>query len=169
MARTKKKTTKVEEEIKVEETKVEEEKVEEEKKEETEEEKLMKEAIEAAEKALNEKDKEEADQKLDELDKEVEANLEKKIKNVEEKIEKMQDEIWKANWNPVHQQNGFIRTKNLTSPIPMYQLPADLQQYLKNKCFWTDVYKKDKEWLEKHHADMNMIEKLKKFISERYN
>ena len=52
--------------------------------------------------------------------------------------------------------------------IPMYQLPEDLQKYLLTKGFGTNVYLKPKEWLEKHHADPKMIEKLKKFISENY-
>ena len=114
-------------------------------------------------------EKEEEKKELDEVEKAAESSLESKIKEVEKQMEKLQDEIGKANWNPVHQQSGFIRTQQLTSPIPMYKLPADIQQYLKNHCFGTDVYKKGKEWLEKHNADMEMIEKLKKFISEHYN
>jgi hypothetical protein len=49
----------------------------------------------------------------------------------------------------------------------MFKLPADIRQYLINNGFTSDVYKKDKEWLEKHHADMKMIEKLKNFLTER--
>ena len=51
----------------------------------------------------------------------------------------------------------------------MYQLPEDIQQYLKNMCFGTNVYLMDKKWLEKHNADMEMINKLKQYISEHFN
>lgn len=125
-------------------------------------------ALDAVEDEMIKKEKE-ADQKREELDKEVESNLEGKIKDVEKQMEKLQDEIGKANGNPVRQKQGFIRTVSLKSPIPMYQLPEDIQQYLKNMCFWTNVYLMDKEWLEKHNADMNMIKKLKDFISEHFN
>lgn len=113
--------------------------------------------------------KEEEQKELDEAEKAAESNLESKIKEVEKQMEKLQDEIGKANWNPVHQQQWFIRTVSLKSPIPMYQLPEDIQQYLKNMCFWTNVYLMDKERLEKHWADMEMIAKLKKYISEHFN
>lgn len=125
-------------------------------------------ALDAVENEMIKKEKEE-NQKMEELDKEVESNLESKIKEVEKQMEKLQDEIGKANGNPVRQKQGFIRTVSLKSPIPMYQLPEDIQQYLKNMCFWTNVYLMDKEWLEKHNADMNMIKKLKDFISEHFN
>jgi muconolactone delta-isomerase len=51
----------------------------------------------------------------------------------------------------------------------MYILPDELRQYLQNKGFWTNVWEKSKEWLEKHHADMDKINELKKFISDRYH
>jgi hypothetical protein len=51
----------------------------------------------------------------------------------------------------------------------MFRLPEELRKYLMTKWFWTDVYKKDKEWLEKHWADIKMIEKLKKWISDNFN
>jgi hypothetical protein len=31
----------------------------------------------------------------------------------------------------------------------------------------TEVYKKSKEWLEKHNVDLKMVEKLKDFLTER--
>lgn len=49
----------------------------------------------------------------------------------------------------------------------MFKLPEDLRRYLVSKGLTTDVYKMDKEWLEKHNVDMEMIEKLKKFLTEK--
>jgi len=69
----------------------------------------------------------------------------------------------------VKQGQGFIKTKVYRGTIPMYILPDELRQYLQNKGFWTNVWEKSKEWLEKHHADMDKINELKKFISDRYH
>jgi hypothetical protein len=68
----------------------------------------------------------------------------------------------------VHQKKDFIRMVPYRTPVPMYKLPEDIRKYLKGKGFGTNVYEKSQEWLDKHHADMKMIEKLKKFISENY-
>lgn len=46
-------------------------------------------------------------------------------------------------------------------------LPDEIRRYLINHGLTSDVYKKDKEWLEKHHVDMEMVEKLKQFLTER--
>lgn len=62
---------------------------------------------------------------------------------------------------------GRIKFEAQIAPVPMFKLPADIRQYLINKGFTSDVYKKDKEWLEKHGADMKMIEKLKQFLTEK--
>ena len=51
----------------------------------------------------------------------------------------------------------------------MYKLPEKFQTYLKNKGFGTNIYEKDKEWLEKHGADMDLINELKQYLSEHYN
>lgn len=72
--------------------------------------------------------------------------------------------IWDS---PVVKAKGRIKFEAQVAPIPMFKLPADIRQYLINNGFTSDVYKKDKEWLEKHHADMKMIEKLKNFLTER--
>lgn len=69
----------------------------------------------------------------------------------------------------VKQGQGFIKTKVYRGTIPMYILPNELRQYLQNKGFWTNVWEKSKERLEKHHADMDKINELKKFISDRYH
>lgn len=89
--------------------------------------------------------------------------IEKKIAEVEEKMEK----LWEVN-APVYQQSSFIKTKVYTTPVPLYELPEDLRQYLINMWFWTNVYEKGEEWLHAHWADMEKIEELKKFISEHF-
>ena len=104
--------------------------------------------------------------------KKVETPIEEKIETVvedvvEEEI-KPTDEIWKINWTPVYQGSAFIKTESYATPVPMYKLPVDIQKYLRNMWFGTNVYKESKERLEKHWADMKMIEALKKFISETF-
>ncbi len=53
------------------------------------------------------------------------------------------------------------------APVPMFKMPPEIREYLTNNGFNTDLWKKDKEWLEKHNVDMEMVEKLKKFLTER--
>ena len=89
--------------------------------------------------------------------------IDKEIEKVEEKMELLGKV--KA---PVFQKSSFIKTKAYNSPVCLYELPEDLRKYLTNMGFWTNVYEKGEEWLIKHWADMKMIEKLKKFISEHY-
>ena len=105
--------------------------------------------------------------------KNIETETTEEVKTVETvKEEKPKDEkkvigtIWGT---AVKQGQGFIKTKVYRGTIPMYILPDELRQYLQNKGFWTNVWEKSKEWLEKHHADMDKINELKKFISDRYH
>lgn len=89
----------------------------------------------------------------------------KDIENAAKKVERNDGKIEFQ----VHKKAGwFIRTQAYRNPVPMYKLPQDLQQYLLNKGFWTNVWEKDKAWLKKHKADPKMIEKLKAFISGNY-
>ena len=53
------------------------------------------------------------------------------------------------------------------APVPMFKMPPEIREYLTNNGFNTDLWKKDKEWLEKHNVDMEMVEKLKKFLTEK--
>jgi hypothetical protein len=46
-------------------------------------------------------------------------------------------------------------------------LPDDIRRYLVSHGLNSNVYKMDKEWLEKHNVDPEMVEKLKKFLTER--
>lgn len=73
--------------------------------------------------------------------------------------------VWNGTSTTVVAPKGRIRFEAQVSAIPMFKIPADIRQYLINKWFSTNVWKKDKEWLEKHWADMEMIEKLKKFLT----
>lgn len=61
----------------------------------------------------------------------------------------------------------FLKFNNIAAPIHKDQLPEDIQRWLTNKGYGTDVYKESKEWLERHHVDPVMVEKLKKFINDR--
>ena len=89
--------------------------------------------------------------------------IDKEIEKVEEKME-----ILGKVKSPVFQKSAFIKTKAYTSPVCLYELPEDIRTYLTNMWWWTNVYEKGEEWLVRHWADMKMIEKLKKFISEHY-
>ena len=89
--------------------------------------------------------------------------IDKEIEKVEEKME-----ILGKVKSPVFQKSAFIKTKAYNTPVCLYELPEDIRTYLTNMWWWTNVYEKGEEWLVKHWADMKMIEKLKKFISEHY-
>jgi len=89
--------------------------------------------------------------------------IDKEIEKVEEKME-----ILGKVKSPVFQKSSFIKTKAYNTPVCLYELPEDIRTYLTNMWWWTNVYEKGEEWLVKHWADMKMIEKLKKFISEHY-
>ena len=60
-----------------------------------------------------------------------------------------------------------IKFEAQVAPVPMFMLPVEIRKYLQSHWLSSDVFKKDKEWLEKHNVDMEMIEKLKKFLTER--
>ena len=89
--------------------------------------------------------------------------IDEEIKKVEEKMEI----LWKVK-SPVYQKSSFIKTKAYNTPVCLYELPEDIRTYLTNMWWGTNVYEKGEEWLVKHWADMEIIEKLKKFISEHY-
>ena len=86
-------------------------------------------------------------------------------KSVESKKvkEEVIGEIW---WTPVAKPKGRIKFEAQVAPYPMFKLPEDVRRYLINNWLTSDVYKKDKEWLEKHNVDMKMVEKLKQFLTE---
>lgn len=113
-------------------------------------------------KELKAEDFEKAAEALKEEVKE-EKELNEVIAEVEEKMEKIGQVQ-----TPVFQKSAFIKTKVYTTPVPLYEIPEELRQYLINMWFWTNVYEKGEEWLHAHGADMEKIEELKKFISEHF-
>lgn len=95
-----------------------------------------------------------------EINNEIEAELE----NVQ--AESKNDVVWTVWWTQVHMQARWIRFQKFDAPVPMFMIQdEELKSYLVTKGFWTNVYQKDKEWLESHWADMEMIERLKKYVT----
>ena len=62
---------------------------------------------------------------------------------------------------------GRSRFEAQVWPYPMFMVPAEIRNYLTKKGLTTDVWKKDKEWLEKHNVDLEMVEKLKQFLQSK--
>lgn len=76
--------------------------------------------------------------------------------------------IWDVGWSVIIKPKGRIKFEAQVASVPLFKLPADLKQFLMNKGWGTWVWKKDKEWFDRHGAtkeDMAMIEKLKKFLT----
>lgn len=109
--------------------------------------------------------------KVEEVKEIKEEVVEEKIEDVVKEVEKevKSDSIWEVGGTKVHATVSSIKFQPIRATIPMYMLPDDIRQYLIDNGFWTNVYQKDKERLEKHWADMKMIEKLKKYLSDNYN
>ena len=86
-----------------------------------------------------------------------------------------EETIVKSKWDIIGDVGGSkiikpqwrIRFEAQVAPVPMFMLPEDIRRYLQSHWLSSDVFKKDKEWLEKHNVDMKMVEKLKKFLTER--
>ncbi len=96
--------------------------------------------------------------------KEAEVEVEKEVKE-----EKKNDVIWSLRWGKDVHQGWFLKVKAIRGqPIDKDKLPEDIQRWLTNKGYWTNVYTLPKEWLEKHNVDPVMLEKLKKFISDNF-
>lgn len=75
--------------------------------------------------------------------------------------------LWTVGSSVVRKPKWRIVFEAQTAPFPMFKLPADIRGYLQSKWLTTEVYKKSKEWLEKHDVDLKMVEKLKDFLTER--
>ena len=90
------------------------------------------------------------------------------LKNVQGDVEKMaQKVLGDVGGSVITKPQGRIKFEAQVAPVPMFLLPADIRSYLQSHGFSSDLYKKDKEWLEKHNVDMEMVDKLKKFLTER--
>lgn len=88
------------------------------------------------------------------------------VKEEEKKVSKKKDKvIWTVGDTVVTKPKGQIAFEAQVAPVPMFKIPADIRQYLMNNGFTTDVYKKDKEWLDEHNVDMEMIDRLKDFLT----
>lgn len=75
--------------------------------------------------------------------------------------------IGEIGWTQVEKPVWRIRFEAQVAPYPLFMLPEDIRKYLIKKGFNSEIYKKDKEWLEKHNVDMEIVEKLKQFLTER--
>lgn len=102
-----------------------------------------------------------------EIEVEVKAPVEEKTV---EKItnEKDADEILGEVWGSIITKPRWrIKFEAQVWAYPMALVPEDIRRYLQSHWFTTEVYKKDKEWLEKHNVNMEMVQKLKDFLTER--
>lgn len=95
---------------------------------------------------------------------EEEIGLKKPTKWTKFKKSKVIGEI---GWTKVEKPVWRIKFEAQVAPYPMFMLPEDIRKYLIKKWFNSEIYKKDKEWLEKHNVDMEIVEKLKQFLTER--
>lgn len=87
---------------------------------------------------------------------------------IEEEPVKKSDVIWRIKGGKEVHQKGFIRVKAVRWPISKSKLPADIQKWLTNKGYGTNIYLRSKEELEKRHVDLEMVQKLKDFISKNF-
>jgi len=74
---------------------------------------------------------------------------------------------WRVGSSVVTRPRGRIKFEAQVAPYPIFLLPQEIKRYLISHWLTSDVYKKDKKWLEKHNVDMEIVEKLKKFLTER--
>lgn len=95
---------------------------------------------------------------------EQEIGLKKSTKWTKYKKSKV---IWTIGWTNVEKPVWRIKFEAQVAPYPLFMLPEDIRKYLIRNGFTSNIYLKDKEWLEKHNVDMEIVEKLKKFLTER--
>ena len=75
--------------------------------------------------------------------------------------------IWTIGWTNVEKPVWRIKFEAQVAQYPLFMLPEDIRKYLIRNGFTSNLYLKDKEWLEKHNVDMEIVEKLKKFLTEK--
>ena len=88
-------------------------------------------------------------------------------KSTIDKKKKESQVIWEIGWTKVEKPVWRIKFEAQVAPYPLFMLPDDIRRYLVSHGLNSNVYKMDKEWLEKHNVDPEMVEKLKKFLTER--
>ncbi len=88
-------------------------------------------------------------------------------KSTVDKKKKESQVIWEIGWTKVEKPVWRIKFEAQVAPYPLFMLPDDIRRYLVSHGLNSNVYKMDKEWLEKHNVDPEMVEKLKKFLTER--
>lgn len=101
---------------------------------------------------------------INEIENEIGASVQPEEEIIVKKEPKVKWTIW---WTNVVQPKGRIRFEAQQSAFPLFMLPADIRSYLVAHWLTSDVYKKDKEWLEKHNVDMKIVQKLKEFLTEK--
>ena len=79
---------------------------------------------------------------------------------------------WEIVWNwtrtTVQQPRWRIKFEAQVAAVPMFKLPEDIRRYLISNWLPTTVWQWDKEKLEKRKVNMEMVEKLKKFLSNMW-
>ncbi len=79
---------------------------------------------------------------------------------------------WEIVWNwtrtTVQQPRWRIKFEAQLAAVPLFRLPEDIRRYLISNWLPTTVWKWDKEKLEKRNVNMDMVEKLKKFLSSMW-
>lgn len=89
-------------------------------------------------------------------------------KNVQAKVEKQaQKVIGDVGGSVITKPQWRIKFEAQVAPFPMFLLPEHIRKYLIRNGFTSELYRKDKEWLEKHNVDMDIVNDLKKFLTER--
>lgn len=103
----------------------------------------------------------------------IPQNTEKNVqtaesKNVQVGLEKQaQKIIGDVGGSVITKPQWRIKFEAQVAPFPMFLLPDHIRRYLIRNGFTSELYKKDKEWLEKHNVDMDIVNDLKKFLTER--
>lgn len=95
---------------------------------------------------------------------EQEIFLKKSTKGTKYKKSKV---IWDIGWTKVEKPVWRIKFEAQVAPYPLFMLPEHIRKYLVRNGFTSSIYLKDKEWLEKHNVDMQIVEELKNFLTER--
>ena len=75
--------------------------------------------------------------------------------------------IWDIGWTQVEKPVWRIKFEAQVAPYPLFMLPEEIRRYLISHGLTSEVYKKDKEWLEKYNVDLEIVEKLKQFLTEK--